>query len=80
MCQTIERMMPFWDDQIVPWLKAGKTPMVVAHGNCLRGLVKQLMNMTEYELSKFEMPNAVPLVLEFDDDLNVTSHYFMIDE
>uniref|UniRef100_A0A8C2QXV1 Phosphoglycerate mutase n=1 Tax=Capra hircus TaxID=9925 RepID=A0A8C2QXV1_CAPHI len=39
---TIARALPFWNDEIVPQIKAGKRVLIAAHGNSLRGIVKHL--------------------------------------
>lgn len=39
---TIERTLPFWNEKIVPEIKSGKSVLIAAHGNSLRGKQKQL--------------------------------------
>lgn len=77
---TIERVMPYWFEWIVPQIMLGKTPLVVAHGNSLRAIVKALNNMSEEEILEYNIPTAVPLVFEFDGDMNVQKHYYLLDE
>ena len=52
----------------------------MAHGNSLRAIVKYLDNMSDEEIVEYNIPTAVPLVYEFDKDLNVLNHYYLIDE
>jgi 2,3-bisphosphoglycerate-dependent phosphoglycerate mutase len=53
--------------------------MIVAHGNSLRGIVKELRGMTNEEIIKFNIPTAVPYVFEFDDNMNLTKEFFLGD-
>ncbi|EAY15623.1 phosphoglycerate mutase, putative [Trichomonas vaginalis G3] len=77
---TIERVLPFWFDQIVPAIKAGKRVIVAAHGNSLRALVKFLDNMSEDEIVALNIPTAVPLVYELDENLRPVSHRYLGDQ
>ena len=54
--------------------------VVVAHGNSLRAIVKHLSGMSEKEILAYNIPTACPLVFEFDDDLNPTKNYYLLDE
>ena len=66
---TLARVLPFWNDRIVPELLAGKNVLVVAHGNSLRAVVKMLDNVSEAEITELNIPTGVPLVYELDADL-----------
>ena len=66
---VLERMLPWWDDAIVPDLRAGKTVLVAAHGNSLRALVKHLDGMTPEQVVELNLPTGEPLVYELDDSL-----------
>ncbi len=63
---VIERMLPYWHDAIVPDLAAGKTVLVTAHGNSLRGLVKHLEGISEEDIAELNIPTGIPLVYELD--------------
>ena len=76
---TLERVLPFWHDEIAPTIKEGKSVLIVAHGNSLRSLVKYLDNMSEDEIVKLNIPTGVPLVYELDDDLKAIKHYYLGD-
>ena len=65
---VIDRMLPYWQDDIVPDLAAGHTVMVVAHGNSLRALVKHLDGISDEAISELNIPTGIPLVYELDDD------------
>ena len=60
------RTLPLWDDKIKPDLLAGRTVMVVAHGNSLRGLVKHIDGVSDGDISRVSIPNGIPLVYKFE--------------
>ena len=69
LADVLERMLPYWDEAIVPDLRGGKTVLVTAHGNSLRALVKHLDDIAEDEIVGLNIPTGIPLVYELDDDL-----------
>ena len=69
LSDVLDRMLPYWYDQIVPDLRAGKTVLVTAHGNSLRALVKHLDGIGEDEIVGLNIPTGIPLVYELDEDL-----------
>ena len=77
---TVDRVLPFWHDTIAPAVLDHKNIIVVAHGNSLRAIVKHLSGMSEDEILKYNIPTAVPLVYEFDQDLNPVKNYYLLDE
>ena len=76
---TVERVLPYWNERILPDLKAGKRVIIAAHGNSLRALVKYLDNMSEGEIMELNIPTGVPLVYEFDENLKPLKHYYLGD-
>ncbi|MPY95495.1 MAG: phosphoglyceromutase [Acidimicrobiia bacterium] len=66
---VVERMLPYWYDEIVPDLRAGLVVLVAAHGNSLRALVKHLDGIGDDEISELNLPTGVPLLYELDDGL-----------
>lgn len=80
LSHTIERVLPYWNDVIVPDVRAGKSVLVAAHGNSLRALVKHLDGLTPEEIMKVNIPTGVPLVYELDADLNVISSDYLGDQ
>jgi 2,3-bisphosphoglycerate-dependent phosphoglycerate mutase len=62
------RLLPYWHDAIIPDIAAGKTVLVVAHGNSLRALVKHLDGIGDAEISELNIPTGIPLAYELDDD------------
>lgn len=75
--QTVERVLPYWQEKIVPDLKAGKNVLVVAHGNSLRALVKYISGMSDQEIVGFEFETGVPLLCEMDSELRLKSKNFL---
>lgn len=67
--QVLERLLPYWDQEIVPELKSGKTVMVAAHGNSLRAIVKHLDQISDEDISGLNIPTGVPLYYELDENL-----------
>jgi len=65
---VVGRMLPYWYDQIVPDLAAGRTVLVVAHGNSLRALVKHLDGIGDAEIAKLNIPTGIPLRYELDEN------------
>lgn len=66
---VINRMMPYWEQQIIPDLQAGKTVLVVAHGNSLRALVKHLEDISDEDIAALNIPTGMPLVYELDENM-----------
>ena len=76
---TLDRVLPYWDETIEPALKAEKKVLVAAHGNTLRAIVKYLDNMSSDEIIGVDIPTGFPLVYELDEDLNAIRHYYLGD-
>ena len=77
---TIERVIPYFEEVIKKDMKAGKRVVIAAHGNSLRALVKYFDNLSSEEIIGVNIPTAVPLVYEFDDDFKVIRHYYLGDQ
>ncbi len=76
---TVARVMPAWDDEIAPAIKAGKQILISAHGNSLRALIKMLDGISDQEIVGLNIPNGQPLVYELDADLKPIKHYYLGD-
>ena len=70
---TLERVIPFWEDNIAPDLLDGKNVIVAAHGNSLRALTKYIENISDEDVMDVEMATGQPVVYELDDNLNIVS-------
>jgi 2,3-bisphosphoglycerate-dependent phosphoglycerate mutase len=64
---VITRMLPYWESDVTADLAAGKTVLVAAHGNSLRGIVKHLDNISDDDIAGLNIPTGMPLVYELDD-------------
>eukprot|EP00566_Odontella_aurita_P037544 CAMPEP_0113539650 /NCGR_PEP_ID=MMETSP0015_2-20120614/8044_1 /TAXON_ID=2838 /ORGANISM="Odontella" /LENGTH=283 /DNA_ID=CAMNT_0000439369 /DNA_START=698 /DNA_END=1549 /DNA_ORIENTATION=+ /assembly_acc=CAM_ASM_000160 len=71
---TLDRVLPYWEDTIVPQIKSGKNVVIAAHGNSLRALVKHLDGIDESTIAELNIPTGTPLVYELDDDMKVIPH------
>lgn len=65
---VIDRMLPYWESAIIPDLAAGKTVLVTAHGNSLRGLVKHLDGISDADIAELNIPTGIPLVYKLGED------------
>jgi 2,3-bisphosphoglycerate-dependent phosphoglycerate mutase len=77
---TLKRVMPYWHDTIVPYLQQGVKVLIVAHGNSLRALVKYLDHIADADIPDLNIPTGIPLVYEFDKNLEVLDHYYLGEE
>jgi 2,3-bisphosphoglycerate-dependent phosphoglycerate mutase len=66
---VVARLVPYWEEEIVPDLKAGQTVLVTAHGNSLRALVKHLDGISDEDIAALNIPTAQPLVYRLDESL-----------
>ena len=69
---VVARMLPYWYDAIVPDLAAGRTVLVVAHGNSLRALVKHLDGISDAAIAELNIPTGIPLLYELDEEFTPT--------
>ena len=77
---TLERVLPYWHDAIVPDLLADKTVLVAAHANSLRAMVKYLDGISDDEITGLNIPTGIPLKYTLDDQLNVVDKGYLGDE
>lgn len=77
---TVSRAMPFWNEVIIPRLVAGRKMLIAAHGNSLRAIVKSLDHIPDDEIVSLNIPTGIPLIYEFDKDLQVKNRYYLADE
>ena len=76
---TVERVLPFWDETIAPAIRVGRRVMISAHGNSLRALIKHLDHVSEEDIVHLNIPTGQPLVYELDKDLRPIRHYYIGD-
>jgi 2,3-bisphosphoglycerate-dependent phosphoglycerate mutase len=75
---TVERVMPLWEESIAPAIKAGKRVVIAAHGNSIRALVKYLDNVSDNDIVGVNIPNGNPLVYELDSNLKPLSKRYLL--
>lgn len=66
---VVVRLLPYWEQEIVPDLRSGKVVCLAAHGNSLRALVKHLDGISDEDIAGLNIPTGIPLVYELDDSL-----------
>jgi 2,3-bisphosphoglycerate-dependent phosphoglycerate mutase len=73
LADTVARVLPYFDKEIMPLLQANKNVLVVAHGNSLRALIKQLEGLSEDDIIGVEIPTGTPIVYDIDTSGRVLS-------
>ena len=76
---TVERFLPYAQENIGPAVRSGKRVLVVAHGNTLRGLLKYAEGISDRELADLNIPTGIPLVYELEDDMKPIRRYYLGD-
>lgn len=76
---TVARVIPYWEKEIAPKIKEGKKIIIAAHGNSLRALVKYLDNISDSDIVSLNIPTAMPLVYELDENLKPVKNYYIGD-
>jgi 2,3-bisphosphoglycerate-dependent phosphoglycerate mutase len=79
LADVVRRLLPYWEDEIAPQLIAGLTVLVVAHGNSLRALIKQLESISDADIVDLDVPTGLPRVYDLDDALGVRSARYLGD-
>lgn len=77
LTQTMNRVLPFWNEIIVPRIRKNDQVIICAHGNSLRALIKYMDNLSDEEVTQLEIPTATPIVYELDEGLNRIRHYYL---
>lgn len=76
---TVDRVVPYWNDAIAPKIRDGKRLVIAAHGNSLRGLVKHLDKISDDDIVELNIPTGMPLVYQLDKDLRPVSKRYLGD-
>ena len=79
LADTIDRVVPYFEETIAPDMKAGKRVLIAAHGNSIRALVKYFEGMSEDEILEVNIPTGIPLVYEFDENMKVIHKEYLGD-
>lgn len=76
---TVARVVPYWQNEIAPKVRANRRLIIAAHGNSLRALVKHLDGIADDEIVNLNIPTGIPLVYELGDDLKPIRNYYLGD-
>ena len=76
---TLLRVKPYWQTQIIPSLLGNQDVLIVAHGNSLRAMVKMIENISDKEIVDFNIPTGIPLAYEFNENLKPIKQGFIGD-
>ena len=76
---TVARVVPFWESDIAPAIRAGQRVLVAAHGNSLRALIKHLDGVSDADIVGLNVPTGVPLVYDLDAALRPLGHRYLGD-
>ena len=74
---TVDRVMPFWNESLAPAMRSGKRVLISAHGNSIRAMVKYLDGISDKDIVGLNIPNGEPLVYELDENLQPITHYYL---
>lgn len=74
---TVDRVMPFWNESLAPAIRSGKRVLISAHGNSIRAMVKYLDGISDNDIVGLNIPNGEPLVYELDENLQPIQHYYL---
>jgi 2,3-bisphosphoglycerate-dependent phosphoglycerate mutase len=76
---TVERVLPCWNQTIAPAVRSGQRVLIASHGNSLRALVKHLDKIPNNKIVELNIPTGIPLVYELDDDLTPIRSFYLGD-
>ena len=77
---TIARVLPLWNEEIVPEIKKGTRVLIAAHGNSLRALIKYLDKISDSDIVGLNVPTGIPLVYELNENMQPIKKYYLADE
>jgi len=74
---TMDRVLPFWNEFIVPEIRKDQKVLVCGHGNSLRALIQYIDHLTDEQVTQLDIPTGVPLVYELNEELEGVEHYYL---
>lgn len=77
---TLNRVLPYWHEEIAPRLREGKKVLISAHGNSIRAIVKYLDKIYDKDIVDLNIPTGIPLIYELDDRMQAITHYYLGDK
>ncbi len=76
---VVERVVPYWNSEIVPEIMKSRSIIITASGNSLRALAKHVENISDIDIAGYNFPTGIPLVYELDSDFKLIKKYFLAD-
>ncbi|RMH30439.1 MAG: 2,3-diphosphoglycerate-dependent phosphoglycerate mutase [Planctomycetota bacterium] len=76
---TVERVVPYWEQEICPKIRAGRRVVIAAHGNSLRALIKHIDGISDEDIVEMNVPTGMPLVYKLDGSLRPLSKQYLGD-
>jgi len=76
---TVDRVLPYWNETIAPAVRDGQRVLIASHGNSIRALVKYLDKIPDDKIVELNIPTGIPLVYELNDDLTPIRSYYLGD-
>lgn len=77
---TVARVLPYWQEALVPAIRSGKRILIVAHGNSLRALIKYLDGVSDQDIIGLNIPTGIPLLYELDEHMRPLSYRYLGDQ
>jgi 2,3-bisphosphoglycerate-dependent phosphoglycerate mutase len=74
---TAERVLPYYEQTIKPYVLKGDTILVAAHGNSLRALIMELEQLSREQVLELNVPTGAPLLYELDKTGKVVDHRYL---
>lgn len=74
---TAERVLPYYEQTIKPYLLKGETILIAAHGNSLRALIMELEQLSREQVLELNIPTGAPLLYELDGIGKVVDHRYL---
>jgi len=75
----VARVVPYWNETIVPSIQSGQRVLIAAHGNSIRALIKHLDGVSDSDIVNLNIPNGIPLVYELDAHMRPLGHRYLGD-
>ena len=76
---TVDRVLPYWNQTIAPAIRTGRRVLIASHGNSLRALVKHLDKISDEKIVGLNIPTGIALVYELHDDLTPIRNFYLGD-
>jgi 2,3-bisphosphoglycerate-dependent phosphoglycerate mutase len=71
---VLQRLLPYFENDILYSANEGKLPLVVSHKHCMRVLMKHYLNMSDEEFENYKLPDNSIILMEFNDDFSFKKH------